>query len=90
MKGRFADFVWVRLKPGILRGVGPWPPPGQQLTIICNEHKELDLPPLYLCEWDVAGKKPQQRYSAGKKPQQRYSEDQLEPWPGLHRQRKET
>ena len=52
------DFVWVRLKPHVPRGVDPWPLPGQQLTVICNVNEDFHLlPPLYRCEWDVAGKK---------------------------------
>ena len=70
MKGRFADFVWVRLKPDIPRGAEPWPLPGEVLTIICNVNEDYDRPPLYRCEWDVAGKKIQRRFS----------EAQLEPW----------
>ena len=71
MKGRFKDFARVRLKPDIPRGADPWPLPGQPLIIIHNVNEDFDLPPLYRCEWDVAGKKPQRLFP----------EDQLEPWP---------
>ena len=72
MKGRFADFARVRLKANIPRGAAPWPLLGEQLRIICNVNEDYSyLPPLYSCEWDVAGQKLTRRFPEG----------QLEPWP---------
>src|SRR5437879_6115183 len=57
MKGRFKAGDRVRLRLDVQRGPEPWPRHGQELRIIRNEHEHFDMPPLYLCEWDVAGRK---------------------------------
>ena len=73
MRGRFPTFALVRLKSDVPREPEPWPSPGQRLVIIANLTEDFpNEPGLYLCEWDIAGTKPQNRFL----------EDQLEPWPG--------
>ncbi len=72
MKSRFRDGVWVTLKPNIWNDADSGLIPGQVMNIICDVNAAIARPPLYRCEWSVAGKKFTRLFS----------EDQLQSWPG--------